>query len=452
MHSSEYARKVGPFLNTDYFEDTHEKIIFEEILNHIKEYNALPNTSSIKVQIESRDDLTESSYKGAMDVLDNPVPEHENINWLVDTTEQWCKERAVVNAVYRAVAVIGGDDKKTTMSALPDLLHEAIATSFDKSVGHDYMDDADKRWEYYNMKEHKLPTGFEHFDHILRGGIPNKTLGIAMAGTGVGKSLFMCSLAANVLEQGSNVLYITMEMQEEKIAQRIDQNLLNIGHQEIEDISLTVFKKKFDNLRNKTKGELIIKEYPTGNASSVHFKALLKELELKKDFKPDLLCIDYLNICNSARVGKDFNTYERVKYIAEELRGLAVEFNVPIVSATQTNRSGLNTTAVDLTNTSESIALPQTADYMFSMISTEEMRNNGMIKISQLKNRYGDLSDRGHWIMGVDYDKMRLLDIDTQPANIDAINEAAKTNTTDTRTLFDTTTFGEREEPTKVAW
>lgn len=427
MENSDYARQIGPFLKEEYFENRSERIVYEEIINHIKKYNKLPSAAAIKVQTESRDDLNEQDYNGINDFLNNKeVSVEQDIDWLVNTTEKWCKERAVVNAVYKAVAVIGGEDKKTEMTALPEMLHDAIATAFDKTVGHDFIGDAEARYEYYSKKENKVPTGFEHFDNILRGGIPNKTLGIAMAGTGVGKSLYMCSLSANLLAQGYNVLYISLEMQEEKIAQRIDQNLLNLTQEDIEKVNRDVFIKRIDALKKKTAGNLMIKEYATGSASSIHFKALLKELELKKGFKPDLICVDYLNICASARAGKNVNSYERVKFIAEELRGMAVENSVPIISATQTNRSGINSSEVTLENTSESIALPQTADYMFSLTSTDEMRVNGLIKVSQLKNRYGDPTNRLHWVMGVDYGKMRMYDLEEQPVQIDALNNEAQ--------------------------
>ena len=305
LKSDEFCQKVLPFLSKEYFTEKYESIIFEEIYKYYGSYNNAPDSAAIKIELETRNDLTEAVYNESMKLLDQDVEAISKVDFLVNKTEQWCQERAIVNAVYKAVNVIGGEDKKTPMSALPEMLTEAISTSFDKSVGHDYIDEADDRWEFYNRKELKIPSGLEHLDYVLRGGFPSKTLGVIMAGTGVGKSLFMCSMTSNLVESGHNVLYITMEMAEEKIAQRIDQNLLNLSGEELEVIAKDSFLKRFDNLKMKTKGQLVVKEYPTKSAHAGHFRALLKELKMKKDFVPDLVCIDYLNICGSMNTGKN---------------------------------------------------------------------------------------------------------------------------------------------------
>ena len=435
--NEDYSRKVIPFLTKDYFSNQSEKILFEEIEKYFNEYNSPPKYSALKIEIESRNDLTEGVYDELGTFLDQKVDPINKPEWLFNKTEEWCQERAIVNAVYKAVNIIGGEDKSTPPSALPHLLQEAISTSFDKSVGHDYIDQAEERWEFYNKKEEKVPTELEHFDYILRGGIPSKTLGVIMAGTGVGKSLFMCSMSANLVNSGHNVLYITMEMAEEKIAQRVDQNLLNISSEDLDSIGKESFLKRFSNLKMKTQGKLVVKEYPTGSAGANHFKALLRELEQKKNFVPDLVCIDYINICKPMSSSKNANSYEKVKVTAEELRAMAMEFDVPILTATQTNRSGFSDADPDLTNTSESFGLPMTADYMFAMTTTEKLRDEGVIRFTQLKNRYGDPADRRNWLLGVDYTRMRVTDMAEQPAHIDALNEAVKKPETDAKPIMD---------------
>ena len=385
MVNEDYCRKVAPFVKDEYFTEKHEKVIFDEIVRYFNKNNSLPNATALQIEVESRTDLTEPIYNSIQEFLTKKVEPINKTEWLVNKTEAWCQERAIVNAVYQAVNVIGGDDKKTPMTALPELLHDAIATSFDKSVGHDYTDEADERWDYYNKKENKIETGLEHLDYILRGGIPEKTLGVIMAGTGVGKSLFMCSISSSLLERGRNVLYITMEMAEEKIAQRIDQNLLDMTQEELDSIGKESFLKRFQNLRTKTQGKLIVKEYPTGMATAAHFRSLLKELDMKKNFVPELICIDYLNICNSLSVSKNANSYEKIKAIAEELRALAMEFNIPVLTATQTNRQGMNDADVGMTDVSESFGLPMTADYFFAMTTNDQLRDDNLIRFSQLK-------------------------------------------------------------------
>ena len=427
MVNEDYCRKVAPFVKDEYFTEKHEKVIFDEIVRYFNKNNSLPNATALQIEVESRTDLTEPIYNSIQEFLTKKVEPINKTEWLVNKTEAWCQERAIVNAVYQAVNVIGGDDKKTPMTALPELLHDAIATSFDKSVGHDYTDEADERWDYYNKKENKIETGLEHLDYILRGGIPEKTLGVIMAGTGVGKSLFMCSISSSLLERGRNVLYITMEMAEEKIAQRIDQNLLDMTQEELDSIGKESFLKRFQNLRTKTQGKLIVKEYPTGMATAAHFRSLLKELDMKKNFVPELICIDYLNICNSLSVSKNANSYEKIKAIAEELRALAMEFNIPVLTATQTNRQGMNDADVGMTDVSESFGLPMTADYFFAMTTNDQLRDDNLIRFSQLKNRYGDPADRRNWLLGVDYTHMKVTDIKEQPTHIEAQNNAVKT-------------------------
>ena len=426
MVNEDYCRKVAPFVKDEYFSEKQEKVIFEEIVRYFNKNNSLPNSTALQIEVESRTDLTEPIYNSIQEFLTKEVEPIKKTEWLVNKTESWCQERAIVNAVYQAVNVIGGDDKKTPMTALPELLHEAIATSFDKSVGHDYTDEADERWDYYNKKENKIETGLEHIDYILRGGIPEKTLGVIMAGTGVGKSLFMCSISSSLLERGRNVLYISMEMAEEKIAQRIDQNLLDMTQEELDVIGKDSFLKRFQNLRTKTQGKLIVKEYPTGMPTAAHFRSLLKELDLKKNFVPELICVDYLNICNSLSVSKNANSYEKIKAIAEELRAMAMEFNIPVLTATQTNRQGMTDADVGMTDVSESFGLPMTADYFFAMTTNDQLRDDNLIRFSQLKNRYGDPADRRNWLLGVDYEHMKVTDIKDQPTHIEAQNTAGK--------------------------
>lgn len=437
LKSDEYCQKVIPFLSKEYFMDKHEQILFDEIYKYYGKYNSSPKPAAIKIEVESRNDLTEQVYNETMKFLQAEVEPVAKLEFLINKTEQWCQERAIVNAVYKAVNVIGGDDKKTPMSSLPEMLTEAISTSFDKSVGHDYIGEADERWEFYNRKEEKIPSSLEHFDHILRGGFPSKTLGVIMAGTGVGKSLFMCSMTSNLVNTGHNVLYITLEMAEEKIAQRVDQNLLNLNSEELEVVAKDSFLKRFDNLKMKTKGQLVVKEYPTKSAHAGHFRALLKELKQKKNFEPDLICIDYLNICQSMNASKQANSYEQIKSTAEELRALAMEFNVPVLTATQTNRQGFSDADVDITSVSESFGLPMTADYFFAMTTNDKLRDEGLIRFTQLKNRYGDPADRRNWLLNVDYAKMRVTDLDQQPESIEAQNDAVSNHQTDTKPIMD---------------
>ena len=412
VFNEDYSRKVIPFIEPDYFEDRSEKVLFEEITKFIVTYGSSISLEALNIEIENRSDLNENEIRETRSVSkvlhDSPVESQ----WLLDTTEKWCRDRAIYLALMEAIGIADGQDEKKNRDAIPSILSDALAVSFDSHIGHDYLSDYEERYESYHRKEDKIPFDLEHFDKITKGGLPNKTLNIALAGTGVGKSLFMCHHASSVLLQGKNVLYITMEMAEEKIAERIDANLLNVPIQQLTDLPKPMFETKVTNISKKTQGQLIIKEYPTASAHSGHFKSLLQELALKKSFKPDIIFIDYLNICASSRYRQNgnVNSYSFVKAIAEELRGLAVEANVPIVSATQTTRSGFASSDVDLTDTSESFGLPATADLMFALISTEELEGLGQIMVKQLKNRYNDLNMFKRFCIGVDRAKMRLYD------------------------------------------
>jgi len=412
IHNDEYSRKVIPFINKEYFEEFHQKIIFEEVCTFIVKYNSLPTKETLIIESEKRTDITDDVFGNIQECVGLLDDTPNDLQWLLDTTEKWCKDRAIYLALVESIAIADGNNEKKNPDAIPSILSDALAVSFDNQVGHDYLEDYEERYEAYHRKEDKIPFDLDYFNKITKGGLPNKTLNIALAGTGVGKSLFMCHLAASTLLQGKNVLYITLEMAEEKIAERIDANLLNIPIQDIVNLPQQIFEKKVTNLSKKTQGTIIIKEYPTASAHSGHFKALLNELALKKSFKPDIIFIDYLNICASSRyrANSNVNSYSYIKAIAEELRGLAVETNVPIVSATQTTRSGYGSSDVDLTDTSESFGLPATADLMFALISTEELEEVGQIMVKQLKNRYHDPTINKRFVVGIDRGKMKLYD------------------------------------------
>ena len=422
LHNEEYLRKTVPFLKKEYFQDNNQKIVFEEIFNFVSEYNEVPTKEVLSIEIEKRKDINETSFKEVTHLIgcldDDPV----EFEWLTDTTEKWCRDRAIYLALLESIAIADGKEEKTP-DAIPSILSDALAVSFDNHIGHDYLQDYQERYESYHRREDKIPFDLEFFNKITKGGLPNKTLNIALAGTGVGKSLFMCHLASSTLLEGRNVLYITLEMAEEKIAERIDANLLNVNIQEITDLPQTMFESKVTNLAQKTQGTLIIKEYPTASAHSGHFKSLISELALKKSFKPDIIFVDYLNICASSRYrgNSNINSYSYIKAIAEELRGLAVETNVPIVSATQTTRSGFGSSDVELTDTSESFGLPATADLMFALISTEDLEGLNQILVKQLKNRYNDPTINKRFVIGIDRAKMRLYDCE-QNAQDDLID------------------------------
>ena len=412
IFSEEYSRKVIPFIQPDFFEDRKEKIIFEEIVSFIVKYGSSITTEALNIEIENRTDLTDSEAKEIREINQNLKESVVDYQWLLDTTEKWCRDRAIYLALMESIHIADGNDEKKTRDAIPNILSDALSVSFDNNIGHDYLLNYEERYDFYHKKEEKIPFDLEYFNKITKGGLPNKTLNIALAGTGVGKSLFMCHVASSVLLQGRNVLYITMEMAEEKIAERIDANLLDVSIQNLSDLPKLMFENKVTDVSKKTQGQLIIKEYPTAGAHSGHFKTLLNELSLKKSFKPDIIFIDYLNICASSRykAGSNVNSYSYIKAIAEELRGLAVETNVPIVSATQTTRSGFGSSDVDLTDTSESFGLPATADLMFALISTEDLEGLNQIMVKQLKNRYNDPTIFKRFVIGIDRAKMRLYD------------------------------------------
>jgi len=412
IHDEEFLRKVIPFIKEEYFEDQSYKIIYEEISSFVNEYNEPPTKEVLIIEVEKRSDINEDQFKKVSQAISYLESEPVEKEWLLDTTEKWCRDRAIYLALLDSISIADGGDSKRTPDAIPSILSDALAVSFDNHVGHDYLQDYEERFELYNKKETRIPFDLEYFNKITKGGLPNKTLNIALAGTGVGKSLFMCHVAAASLLENKNVLYITLEMAEEKIAERIDANLLNINIQEVSDLPKQMFETKVNNLAKKTQGNLIIKEYPTAAAHCGHFKGLLNELALKKSFRPDIIFIDYLNICASSRYSKmgNVNSYSYIKAIAEELRGLAVEFNVPIVSATQTTRSGFGSSDVELTDTSESFGLPATADLMFALIKTDELEELGQILVKQLKNRYNDPTIFKRFVVGIDRAKMRLYD------------------------------------------
>ena len=408
----EYMRKVLPFIEPEYFNAREERIIFEQIAKYAADYDNLVTQEILSIEIENRNDITEEESVNINKIINSLENVDADFDWLSDTTEKWCRDRAIYLALMESIGIANDEDQKKTRDAIPDILSKALAVSFNRHVGHDYLEDYEQRYELYHRKEDKIEFDLEYLNKITKGGIPRKTLNVALAGTGVGKSLFMCHFASSVLLQGRNVLYITMEMAEEKIAERIDANLLNVNIQEIVDLPKQIFESKVSNLSSKTQGTLIIKEYPTASAHAGHFRALLSELALKKSFRPDIIFVDYLNICASSRYrgNSTVNSYSYIKAIAEELRGLAVEANVPIVSATQTTRSGYASSDVDLTDTSESFGLPATADLMFALISTEELESLGQIMVKQLKNRYNDLNMNKRFVIGVDRAKMRLYD------------------------------------------
>jgi replicative DNA helicase len=412
--NEEYYRKVVPFLKPEYFQDYTERVLYEEIQDFSTKYDKLPTKEVLILSLQERNDLTEDVYKEGAKKIQEFTEEWIDKDWLVNSTEKWCKDRAIYNALLQSIKIADGEgDEKISRGAIPSILQEALAVSFDEYIGHDYVDNVEQRYEYYHKEESKIPFDLEKFNLITKGGLPNKTLNVALAGTGVGKSLFMCHCAAFCISQGKNVLYITLEMSEEKIAERIDANLLNVNIKDINSIPETIFTSRVKEIGRKTQGKLIIKEYPTAAAHAEHFKALLSDLSLKKDFRPDIIFIDYLNICASSRYkGHVVNSYSYVKAIAEELRGLAVENDIPIVSATQTTRSGFGNSDVDLTDTSESFGLPATADFMFALIATEELEQSGRIMVKQLKNRYNDTIFHKRFTVGIDRAKMKLYNVE----------------------------------------
>ena len=423
IYNDEYARKVLPFIQTEYFSDNNERTIYNEIKEFVEKYKNLPTYEALVINFTESKKLTEEQVRNSIQILSDIKANKDDptdIQWLTEHTEKFCQDKALYNAIMESVTIL--DDKFSTKAKgeIPKILSDALGVSFDRNVGHDYINDYEERFEFYHRKEERIPFDLDFFNKITKGGLPNKTLNIALAGTGVGKSLFMCHMAAGCISQGYDVLYITMEMAEERIAERIDANLLNIKLDDLHLISKEDYEKRFQGVKSKTQGKLIIKEYPTASASSMHFRSLLNELQLKKSFRPKIIFIDYLNICSSSRLkqGANVNSYTYVKAIAEELRGLAVEFNVPVVSATQTTRSGFSNSDVDLTDTSESFGLPATADFMFALINTEELEQLNQIMVKQLKNRYNDPSANKKFVIGVDRAKMKLYDVEDSAQSI----------------------------------
>ena len=439
LYNETYTRKVIPYLKGVFFEDKGEKALFEELHSFISTYNNLPTKEAVVINLSERTDLHEDDYNSCVKLvgfLEENKEEISDEEWLLNTTESFCQDKSIYNAIMESVQIISPNSKtKEDKGKIPEILTDALGVTFDPHIGHDYINDSNERYDFYHKVEEKIPFDLEYFNKITKGGLPRKTLNIALAGTGVGKSLFMCHVAANCLNESRNVLYITLEMAEEKIAMRIDANLLNISMDDITDLPKAIFDQKVAKLKSKAKGKLIIKEYPTAAAGAQHFRSLLNELALKRDFKPDIIFIDYLNICTSSRIkaGAYVNSYSYIKSIAEELRGLAVEYNVPIVSATQTTRSGFTSTDIGLEDTSESFGLPATADFMFAIISTEELEELGQFLVKQLKNRYSDPIYNKRFMIGVDRKKMRLFDLEesAQTGINDVVDNSKKVKKTD---------------------
>lgn len=438
LKKEDFTRKVLPYIKDEYFTVDEDRILFKEIRDFTLKYNKPPTFDALSIEINNLSNLTETQVKNANTLIDTLKADKidTNVDWLVDSTEKFCQEKAIYHAIMKSIDIMNNKKEGTlTKGAIPSLLSDALAVSFDPNVGHDYLDQFEDRYDYYHRVQEKIPFDLDFFNKITKDGLPKKTLNIALAGTGVGKSLFMCHVAAACLNQGRNVLYITLELAEEEVAKRIDANLLNITFDDLMTLPRDMYQKKLTNLRNKTNGKLIVKEYPTAGASTIHFKALLNELALKKSFKPDIIFIDYLNICMSARIkpGNNVNSYTFVKSIAEELRGLAVEYEVPVVSATQTTRSGYSNSDVELTDTSESFGLPATADFMFALIATEELSELNQIMVKQLKNRYNDPTQNKRFVLGIDRAKMKLFDVE-QSAQMDIIDSGQTKNVTTNRT------------------
>jgi archaellum biogenesis ATPase FlaH len=416
IYNEDYTRKVLPFIKPEYFANRNERVVFEEIEKFLDKYNSLPTKETLTIGIDNRKDINDEDYKKVVDIISTLDKTEVDLQWLHDETEKFCKDKAIYNAVLDGISIIDGKDKNRTPEAIPSILSDALAVSFDLSVGHDYVEDGLDRYEFYHKKEVKIPFDLDYFNKITKGGLPQKTLNIALAGTGVGKSLFMCHMAASTLMQGKNVLYITLEMAEERIAERIDANLMNVTMDDLHSLPKKMFESYLTKINKKTNGKLIVKEYPTASAHVGNFRSLIKELALKRSFKPDIIFIDYLNICASSRFKGNANvgSYFYIKAIAEELRGLAVETNVPIMSATQTTRGGFVSSDIGLEDTSESFGLPATADLMFALISTEELEDLNQICVKQLKNRYNDPTMNKRFILGIDRAKMRLYDVEQE--------------------------------------
>jgi replicative DNA helicase len=434
INSESFARKVLPFLKEEYFQTVTDRVILGKIKKYMDQYNCPPSKEALYIELENTQSLSEADYSNAVSQVEQLSKDDEvNVEWLVDKTEQFCQEKAVYNAIMESIHIIDGKSKTKTKQAIPQVLSEALAVTFDNHVGHDFIEDYEQRFEFYHHKEERIPFDLEYMNKITKGGLPRKSLNIILAGTGVGKSLAMCHFAASNMMEGKNVLYITMEMAEEKIAERIDANLLNVKVDELINLPKQMYETKISDLRQRTPGRLIIKEYPTASAHSGHFRHLINELAIKRNFKPDIIYIDYLNICSSSRskaIGGSINSYTYVKAIAEELRGLAVEKNVPIVSATQTTRSGYTNSDLGLEDTSESFGLPATADFMFAIINSDELEQLDQLMVKQLKNRYNDPTLHKRFVIGVDRSKMRLYDVE-QNAQEDIVDDGPVMDNTD---------------------
>ena len=433
----DYGRRVVPFLKSEYFQDRTDRIVFELIESYVHRFNKFPTTETLLIDLGSKSGVDQDTHDSVLGAIRELTHDPKtDLEWIVERTEKFCQEKAVYNGIMKSIQILDNKDEKHTKEAIPKILADALAVSFDTSIGHNFLDDAQSRYEFYHRKETRVPFNLEYFNNITKGGLPNKTLSVCLAGTGVGKSLFMCHCASGNLLDGKNVLYITMEMAEERIAERIDANLLDVTVDELAVMPYESFQKKIAKVKNKTTGKLIIKEYPTSSAGSANFRHLLNELKLKKNFTPDVIYIDYINICASSRIKytANVNSYTYVKAIAEELRGLAVEFNVPIITATQTTRSGYSSSDVDLTDTSESFGLPATADFMFALINSEELEALSQLMVKQLKNRFNDPARNKRFVIGVDRTKMRLYDVDESAQDL-----------MDDRPVMDKSEFGERD-------
>lgn len=447
VYNEDYTRKVIPFVKPEYFDDYNERLIFTEIKEYIDKYNALPTKEALRITLGEKDNLNEDQFKQAGAIIDNlTYDEKTDLAWLSDKTEKFCQDKAIYNAVRQSILVLDGKDGVNDKGSIPKLLSDALGVSFDTNIGHDFLDNFADRYEFYHTREDKIPFDLEYMNKITKGGLSRKSLSIALAGTGVGKTLFMTHCAAANLMQGLNVLYITMEMAEERIAERIDANLLDVTLDDLRLLTREVYASRMERVQKRTSGKLVIKEYPTASAGSGHFRHLLNELRLKKNFKPDVIYIDYLNICMSSRMkmGASINSYTYIKAIAEELRGLAVEFNVPIMSATQTTRSGYGNSDMGLEDTSESFGLPATADFMFGLISTEELESLGQLMVKQLKNRWGDLGNPKRFVVGIDRSKMRLFDVEASAQESLMDDSSKKPAMPQNDSIMDKSSFGER--------
>ena len=444
LNNEEYCRRVIPYVKKEYFDGSH-RTVFDLIVSFVNTHNKLPTAKVLDLELKKISAHEEILNQASRLIEEIQEKSDVDTDYLIKESENWCRERAVYNAIMESIQIIDKKDKTRSEGAIPEILSNALGVSFDQAIGHDYIDNSEERFDFYNLKEDRIPFDLDYFNKITKGGLPNKTLNIALAGTGVGKSLFMCHCASSVLEQGKNVLYITMEMAEERIAERIDANLMNLPIEQLPSLPKKVFNDKIGKIAKGSIGKLIVKEYPTGSAHTGHFRALLNELKLKKNFKPDIIYIDYLNICASSRMrgmGGSINSYTYIKAIAEELRGLAVEFNVPIVSATQTTRSGYSNTDVGLEDTSVSFGLPATADLMFALISTEELEELGQLLVKQLKNRYNDPTKYRRFVVGVDRSRMKLYDVE-ESAQSDIMSDMTPDKPINK--------FGEREQPDSFA-